>query len=434
MLCSKQHRTGEPETGEHGGGCCSQQGARVGEILDGSSHAREARAVTGVVDKQQSVISDGGDLADSAKSLDAVGHRDFALRTNPDALAVAALIANRAEVIVVARDAIGNGEGFTGAGDAKAGLHAAIGGDGFSAPELTIVLPAGDTVDVNVGFEATTIGAAEGTLVVESDAQNTPALEIALSADAVEPLTCENSPCIARTFDPQLGVCVDTELEGPCDDGDACTVDTVCLDGLCVGVGAGCEAANACERGLCDPASGCVSLPDPEACDDGNPCTNDFCDEIDGCSHTEVEDGTLCAPGDRQALELNRASSGAAKRQNANLSGAEIDRAKGNRVARWRDQADKLLKRTFFITAGAGWDQREHGCGEDREVSRGGSAGVRYLVSHKRIRRTNAFFVKWGRYIHPRHPAPSANVRETLTPPENKVRGASKALTDGTHG
>ncbi len=50
-----------------------------------------------------------------------------------------------------------------------------------------------------------------------------------------------------------------------CEDGDPCTINDVCIDGICTG-------------------------GDEYVCDDGNPCTLDGCDPATGCSHDPVDD------------------------------------------------------------------------------------------------------------------------------------------------
>jgi len=67
-------------------------------------------------------------------------------------------------------------------------------------------------------------------------------------------------------------------LDGfPCDDGNLCTIEDMCLDGECVGT--------------------------PKSCDDGNFCTTDFCDTETGeCIH-QCKEGTACDDGDPETIE-----------------------------------------------------------------------------------------------------------------------------------
>ena len=92
----------------------------------------------------------------------------------------------------------------------------------------------------------------------------------------------DNNPCTADECMGDQG-CVHIGLSGQdCDDGNACTTDDFCQRGQCSGNGAlNCEQDNPCVKGTCDPLVGCVSTTltgDP--CDDGNDCTaNDLCEE-----------------------------------------------------------------------------------------------------------------------------------------------------------
>eukprot|EP01084_Bolivina_argentea_P267315 453721_1 len=87
------------------------------------------------------------------------------------------------------------------------------------------------------------------------------------------------------TCDPASGECVSNNVpEGtPCDDGNLCTVNSICSGGSCgSGVNIECDDdGNDCTTNTCDPASGeCVSnnVPEGTPCDDGNLCTvNSIC-------------------------------------------------------------------------------------------------------------------------------------------------------------
>ncbi len=70
-----------------------------------------------------------------------------------------------------------------------------------------------------------------------------------------------------------------------CDDGDACTAESVCEGGSCIQQSAtDCDDGNPCTTDSCDVQSGCVhtiatGLPGAPTCSDGNPCTTgDHCD------------------------------------------------------------------------------------------------------------------------------------------------------------
>jgi len=68
---------------------------------------------------------------------------------------------------------------------------------------------------------------------------------------------------------------------GPCDDGDACTVDDQLHGGDCFGTPRDCDDADPCSDDACEPGVGCVHMP-LQCADDGNPCTDDRCDAATG--------------------------------------------------------------------------------------------------------------------------------------------------------
>ena len=138
----------------------------------------------------------------------------------------------------------------------------------------------------------------------------------------------DQNPCTADTCDPGLG-CQHAPAIGPCDDGSACTVLDKCVGGVCGGKAIDCADSNACTVDSCDPGVGCRNLPtaptpcdDGDACtvgtlcqngtcsggsalpcDDGLPCTQDACSSSSGCSHTALDggscsDGSACTGGD----------------------------------------------------------------------------------------------------------------------------------------
>ncbi|MEM7158860.1 MAG: MYXO-CTERM sorting domain-containing protein [Myxococcota bacterium] len=92
-------------------------------------------------------------------------------------------------------------------------------------------------------------------------------------------------------------VCVD-ELcayefnTAPCDDGNICTEDDVCFEGVCDGAPVDCSDDNECTNEFCDPESGCVLQLNVEPCDDGSVCT-----QMDTCN-MGVCDGTPIDCGD----------------------------------------------------------------------------------------------------------------------------------------
>ena len=151
-----------------------------------------------------------------------------------------------------------------------------------------------ETWEANVYFLPQFEAPASAMLVFETNAADNPMIRVPLSANAVVPPVCPAGPCLTSEFDPDTGECRTTLLEGPCDDGNACTVDTVCVEGECRGTGLRCERENPCDVRLCDASVGCVSMPDPQACPTDNPCLAPSCDPSSGCSYAVVDDGTIC--------------------------------------------------------------------------------------------------------------------------------------------
>jgi hypothetical protein len=60
-----------------------------------------------------------------------------------------------------------------------------------------------------------------------------------------------------------------------CDDGDKCTTQDSCLNGQCVGQPRDCSLGlSPCQKGACEPGSGlCLTSDGDGTCDDGDPCT-----------------------------------------------------------------------------------------------------------------------------------------------------------------
>ena len=104
-----------------------------------------------------------------------------------------------------------------------------------------------------------------------------------LSGNAVQ---CDDgNACTSDACDGVTGVCKYTNLAGSCDDGVACTVSDVCLNGQCAGTAKKCTDGNTCTVDQCDNVKGCVFVSVTGAtCDDGNACTaGDKCDATGGC-------------------------------------------------------------------------------------------------------------------------------------------------------
>lgn len=112
-----------------------------------------------------------------------------------------------------------------------------------------------------------------------------------------------------RTFDADLSCIFDVHMSGSrcgngvldaeeqCDDGNRADGD--CCSAACtfVAEGAVCDAENPCAQSACDGAGTCVANPVNGPCDDGNVCTvGDTC--VDGACRTEtLPDGASCDDG-----------------------------------------------------------------------------------------------------------------------------------------
>jgi hypothetical protein len=140
-----------------------------------------------------------------------------------------------------------------------------------------------------------------------------------------EATACQKAMCDAVQMLCLLGA---REDDSPCDDGNECTLDTVCMEGDCgAGTDLVCNDDNECTDDSCDAMEGCLFDPNNAACDDGdkctlddecvdgsckgdnmdcsdgNPCTEDYCDEKGECQYNGISefpcnDGDDCTAND----------------------------------------------------------------------------------------------------------------------------------------
>ena len=123
-------------------------------------------------------------------------------------------------------------------------------------------------------------------------------------------LDCDDdSPCTEDSCQSDIG-CVYVNLDGNCDDGDACTSDDACVAGLCVGQAVDCDDGSSCTLDSCDVDAGCQHalvepccgnglVEPPEQCDDGNLSNEDNCTTL--CQEAACDDGF--ANGDETDLD-----------------------------------------------------------------------------------------------------------------------------------
>ena len=108
----------------------------------------------------------------------------------------------------------------------------------------------------------------------------------------------DGNPCTDDSCDPAEG-CAHANNAAPCTDGDVCTTLDTCNEGECTpGPLLDCDDGDAC-NGLetCDTATGCKAAA-PLECNDNNPCNGiELCDPVDGCQggdEVDCADGNVC--------------------------------------------------------------------------------------------------------------------------------------------
>ena len=92
----------------------------------------------------------------------------------------------------------------------------------------------------------------------------------------------DGNVCTDDFCDPETGDCATAHNESPCDDGNRCLIGDRCVAGACQSgeVVPSCDDGNPCTVGRCEPESGCVQTPEEGApCNDGDACT-----QVDQCA------------------------------------------------------------------------------------------------------------------------------------------------------
>jgi len=134
------------------------------------------------------------------------------------------------------------------------GVRTETAGFASELPAVT-VLKSGESTQLNVRFSPLDTGGFDATLVVLSNAANTPELRITLRGSGLPIPSCEDgNQCTHGSYDIALHTCVQTNHELPCDDGSTCTLDDRCMAGQCRGVALSCDDGNPCTRDVCDAA------------------------------------------------------------------------------------------------------------------------------------------------------------------------------------
>ncbi|MEW5848213.1 MAG: hypothetical protein AB2A00_05335 [Myxococcota bacterium] len=156
-------------------------------------------------------------------------------------------------------------------------------------------LSAGRSLRVDLRFLPDETRTCTGTLTLYTDAPEAEPVHIALHGVGAPLPTCDDdNPCTLDRWDVTAESCAHTPVPTACNDGNACTTDDTCADGVCRGFPIACRDDVACTVDACDPLTGCAFIPVAESCDDGDPCTADLCDPLTGCGHAPAPDGTAC--------------------------------------------------------------------------------------------------------------------------------------------
>lgn len=158
------------------------------------------------------------------------------------------------------------------------------------------VVQVGARADVTVTVEPAAVGTTSATFSLGVK-DHAPLVFAARAVVLERPDCASENPCVHAYFDEDTGTCLTETLPDgvACDDGDACTVQTRCAQGTCLGVPRDCDDGVACTVDTCDSQAGCVAAPVADRCDDGNPCSEDTCDPQSGCQHQDAPLNTVCA-------------------------------------------------------------------------------------------------------------------------------------------
>ena len=161
----------------------------------------------------------------------------------------------------------------------------------FAVARDSVDLAGGDIEEVDVTFAPEKIGEFSATIAVGFDGSTST---VKLHAEAFEPPTCPAPrPCESVTFDASTGQCVSAVVSDQTSCSAPCLDDGRCVGGVCRGVPKSCDDGNVCTRDSCDPTTGCVH--DSIACAPTTDlCHVGVCDPSSGCTTVPASNGTLC--------------------------------------------------------------------------------------------------------------------------------------------
>jgi hypothetical protein len=125
-----------------------------------------------------------------------------------------------------------------------------------------------------------------------------------------------------------------TDEATTCDDGDPCTLDDACRQGICHGPTPTCDDGNPCTADVCDMAGACTHQPSTTSCDDGDACTvGDRCIDA-GCSSGARIDAAGLAASLEAVLPIS-----------CGVERPRVRRALGHRLARASVQVQRAAAR-----------------------------------------------------------------------------------------
>lgn len=114
-----------------------------------------------------------------------------------------------------------------------------------------------------------------------------------------QPMDCDDGDeCSVDSCED--GVCKHVPVDDglACNDNSFCTINDKCVAGKCVGEVVECDDNNICTDDSCDPEFGCVYQFNNAPCDDGNPCSvGDTCQQgecVAGSDELNCDDGNPC--------------------------------------------------------------------------------------------------------------------------------------------
>lgn len=111
---------------------------------------------------------------------------------------------------------------------------------------------------------------------------------------------CTDNGCDKALF--QCSAPLPKQDDTPCDDNDLCTDNDNCGGGWCLGDDIDCDDTIECTKDSCNPAVGCLHLPEDDGCEDDNQCTLGICSLTKGCLTLPL-DGEPCDDEDNATID-----------------------------------------------------------------------------------------------------------------------------------